>query len=123
MGSSPLFDTEAAARRIRLENDKETQELILYRSRAQEAGRKLAQDIISAHPEVGKIWGFGSTFETWRSFRMTSDIDLAVESGDILTLLSLVENKGFPVDLVDLSSCDASMADFIRAQGIILAGE
>jgi len=118
-----MVDPIRAARRIRLENDKETEALLLRRSRAQEVGRELAWNIVRAHPEVGKIWGFGSAFETWRNFRMTSDIDLAVESGDILALLSLVEDKEFQVDLLNLSSCQASMADFVRAQGVVLAGK
>ena len=116
-----MVDPIIAARRINRRNEEETRQLILLRSRAQELGRELAREIIGAHPEVGKVWGFGSTFETWRSFRTTSDVDLAVESGDVMALLSLVENKEFPVDLIDLSSCHASMADFIRAQGVILA--
>ncbi len=54
---------------------------------------------------------------------MTSDIDLAVEGGDVLALMSLVEDEEFAVDLVELTSCHGSMADFIRSQGVVLAGE
>ncbi len=116
-----MVDPISAAQRIRLQNKKEERELESRRSRAQELGRELARDIIRRHPEARRVWGFGSAFETWRSFRMTSDIDLAVESGDIMAIMPLVEDREFPVDLVDLSSCHASMADFIRAQGVILA--
>lgn len=116
-----MVDPKKAAQRIRAQNEKEKLELQLRRSRAQELGRELARDIILAHPEAGRVWGFGSVFETWRSFRLTSDLDLAVDSGDVLAIMSLVEGKDFPVDVVDLSSCHGSMADFIRAQGVVLA--
>lgn len=118
-----MVDPLQAARRIRLQNEEETRKLKVRRARAQDFGRELAQIIINAHPEVGRVWGFGSAFETWRSFRMTSDVDLAVESGDIIDLFLLVENREFSVDVIDLSSCHASMANFIRDQGTVLAGE
>ena len=82
---------------------------------------ELARVIILAHPESGRVWGFGSAFETWRNFRMTSDIDLVVDSGDVMAIMPLVEGRDFPVDVVDLSSCHRSLADFIRAQGVVLA--
>jgi predicted nucleotidyltransferase len=118
-----MVDPKDAARRFRLENEREARELATRRARAQEVGRGLAKLILEAHPEVGKVRGFGSTFEAWRNYRMTSDIDLAVESGDTMVLLDLVEDAEFPVDVVDLSSCRAPLADFIREHGIILAGE
>jgi hypothetical protein len=52
---------------------------------------------------------------------MTSDIDLAVASGDVMAIMPLIEGRDFPVDVVDPSSCHRSMADFIRAQGVVLA--
>ncbi|MGA2545257.1 MAG: hypothetical protein ABSF43_01815 [Rectinemataceae bacterium] len=116
-----MVDPKKVALRIRAQNENERRELELRRSRAQELGHELARDIIHAHPEAGRVWGFGSAFETWRSFRMTSDIDLAVEAGDVSAIWKMVEGRGFPVDVVDLSSCRESMTDFIRAQGVVLA--
>ena len=46
-------------------------------------------------------------------------IDLAIESGDVLSIMPLVEKAKMEVDLVDLSSCDAAFAGFIR--GFVVA--
>ncbi len=48
------------------------------RVRAQEFARALAPGIAAADPDVVRIIGFGSTFETWRPYRMDSDIDLGI---------------------------------------------
>lgn len=116
-----MVDPVLVARRLRLENEREVDFLKGRRLDAQKLGRELAERILSLHPEVRKVWGIGSTFEEWRSYRPTSDIDLAIESGDVLSLLPLVEHEEIEVDLVDLSSCDESFASFIRQQGVILA--
>jgi predicted nucleotidyltransferase len=118
-----VIDLERTARIIRLQNEEETRALELRRSRAQQLGRSLAQEINALHPGTGRIWGFGSVFETWRNYRMTSDIDLAVESGDTMELLPLVEGREFAVDVLDLSSCPSPLADFIREHGTLLAGD
>lgn len=116
-----MVDPVLVAHRLRLENEREVETLKGRRLAAQKLGRELADKIVGLHPEVRRVWGIGSTFEVWRSYRMTSDIDLAVESGDVLSIMPLVEGENFEVDLVDLSSCDAAFADFIRQQGVILA--
>jgi len=68
------------------------------------------------------VRGFGSTWELWRSYRKNSDIDLAIEGGDVLAAMALVEESPIPVDVLDLSSCPAAMAQFILDRGVILAG-
>lgn len=116
-----MVDPVLVAHRLRLENEREVELLSRRRLDAQKLGRALAKKILSVHPEIKRVWGIGSTFEEWRSYHATSDIDLAIESGDVLSLMPLVEREEMEVDLVDLSSCDASFADFIRQQGVILA--
>ena len=59
-----MVDPERAARKISAHNEKEERDLQSRRSKAQELGRVLARDIILAHPESGRVWGFGSAFET-----------------------------------------------------------
>ena len=109
-----MVDPVLVARRLRLENEREVDTLKERRLEAQRLGRELAERIVSLHPEVRRVWGIGSTFEEWRSYRLTSDIDLAIESGDVLSIMPLVERETIEVDLVDLSSCDAAFANFIR---------
>ncbi|MGO8692872.1 MAG: nucleotidyltransferase family protein [Rectinemataceae bacterium] len=116
-----MIDTDAVVRRIKAENEREEAALLGRRAQAQDLGRVLAERILCEHPEARRVWGFGSTFEIWRNYRATSDIDLAIESGDVLEIMSLVEGGEYPVDLVQLEECPPSMADFIRAQGFVLA--
>jgi predicted nucleotidyltransferase len=116
-----VIDPVDVARRFRAENDRERDAIGRRRAQAQTIGRELADALVASHPDVKKVWGFGSTFETWRAFRMDSDIDLAVEAGNVLELSRLVEDCGFPVDLVDLGECPCNMAEFIRSQGVLLA--
>jgi predicted nucleotidyltransferase len=116
-----VIDPVSAARRFFAENEQERTVLLRRRTTAAELGEKLAIRILESHPETRRVWGFGSTFETWRNYRMTSDIDLAIESGNVLDILPLVEREEFSVDLVDLSTCDPVFAAFVREQGTVLA--
>jgi predicted nucleotidyltransferase len=116
-----MVDPKIVADRYRLENSRELEALVAQRALAQELGRRLAQKIVEAFPESHRVWGFGSTFQTWRKYRKTSDIDLAIEGGDAMKLMRLVEDEEFAVDLIDLSSCQPSMANHVREHGVILA--
>jgi len=116
-----MIDVHEAASRIQAANAQEREQLRLRRSEAQAFAREAAGRILALHPEAQKVWGFGSTFELWRNFRMTSDIDLAIESGDVVEIFPLVENREYPVDLVCLQDCPPTMGEFIRSQGTVLA--
>lgn len=116
-----MVDPAAVARRIQQANTRERRALTAQRTAAQDAARHLADLLIIQYPEVETVWGFGSTFEAWRSYRAGSDIDLAIEHGDIVQLYPLVEQCGFPVDLVSLEDCDHAFARSVRARGSILA--
>lgn len=111
-------------KRIIARNADEKKALIERRSRLQETGVSMAETIISAFPEVERVWGFGSTYETWRNFRIDSDIDLAVEHGDLLKIYALVEREapeGTKVDLLDMESADAFFVEMIKKNGTVLA--
>ena len=58
----------------------------------------------------------------WRTYRKNSDIDLAMDGGDMLAAMALVEKSCMPVDILELSSCPAAMTQFILDRGVILAG-
>ncbi len=49
--------------------------------------------------------GFGSTWELWRGYRKSSDIDLAMDGGDLMAAMAIVEGSDIPVDVLELSSC------------------
>ena len=64
--------------------------------------------------------GLHSAFEARHPFRMDSDIDLALEGGDILRLLSAAQDSAFKVDFVDISDSDDQFARWIRERGTLL---
>ena len=120
MTAFPNFDIEAAARRITAANRKEDEMTAARRIAAQQEARRIAAALRAKDPEVRLIWGFGSAFEAYRPFRMDSDIDLAIEGGDILRLLSIAEDSTFKVDLIDISGCEDRFAQVIRERGTLL---
>lgn len=116
-----MVDPVSVAERIKKENQREAQELAQRHQHAQNLGKHMARQILQRYPEARRVWGFGSTYETWRSYRPTSDIDLALEGGDVLEILRLTEGCEIPIDLVSLEDCPPSMAAAIRSHGVILA--
>lgn len=117
-----MIDAKDAARRLSFLNARERAALDARRTQAQAAGLRLAERILKEIPGTRAVLGFGSTWELWRNYRKTSDIDLAMEGGDLLAAMALVEGNAIPVDVLELSSCPPRMADFIRANGTLLAG-
>lgn len=120
MTMNPAFDFDAAANRI---NDANRAENIMIERRRLEA-RSVAQTLAAAmrvaDPAVRAVWGFGSTFEAGRPYRLDSDIDLAIEGGDLLSLLKIVENTAFAIDLVDVSDSDDEFSRIVRRFGTLL---
>lgn len=114
------FDFAAATRRVINENRREKEELDALRIKAREVGVELARELVSADPRIRQIWGFGSAFEDDRPFTRNSDIDLAIEGGNILRLFGIAENADFPVDLIDITAQADAFALLIRENGRLL---
>lgn len=110
-----------AAKTIRAKNEVERKAITKQREEAWAEGIRLAKKILIEHPEALRVWGFGSTYETWRNYRLDSDIDLAAEGGSAYELLKSVEDSVFKVDVVSLEEIPPEMAQFIREQGVLLA--
>ena len=113
------FDIDEAARIINKENARQEAFAAKQRKEAQKEGRRIAEAIKEADPEVREIWGFGSTFEEDRPYRLNSDIDLAVEGGDILKAWRIADKSGFKVDVVDISANDRFTRE-VKKNGIRL---
>ena len=110
-----------AAKTIRAKNEVERKAITKRREEAWAEGIRLAKKILIEHPEALRVWGFGSTYETWRNYRLNSDIDLAAEGGSAFELLKIVEESSFKVDVVSFEEIPPSLVDFIRKQGVLLA--
>ncbi len=115
-----MVSAEDAIRNFKAQNKIESTILCTRRLAAQQEGRDLARKLMERYPQIGRVWGFGSTFETWRHYRHDSDIDIAVEHGDGMELLKAVELSTFKVDIVALPEVPVAMSTFIRTQGTLL---
>lgn len=90
------------------------------RVRARDFAGKLAVVLGRADPTVRAIVGFGSTFESWRQYRLDSDIDMALCGGNWGLLWSLVPKSEFSVSLVELDLQPESFAAQVKTQGVVL---
>lgn len=90
------------------------------RVRAQEFARALAPGIAATAPDVVRIIGFGSTFETWRPYRMDSDIDLGITGGDWFEAMRAVPESEFDVSIVPLDLQNPEFHDHVIARGTVL---
>lgn len=100
------YDIQKIAANIRRLNASEDAQRAARRTRAQEIGAAVAEAIGADDPEVVRVWGFGSTWEPWRTFRMDSDVDIGLEGGDWSRAVSCLYRLGiereFQVSLVSL---------------------
>jgi broad specificity phosphatase PhoE len=76
MRSIEDWPVKKAAERIRRKRKQREAALAARRERAQAFAKTLAEELGAADESLREVFGFGSTFETWRSYREDSDIDL-----------------------------------------------
>ncbi len=109
-----------AADRIRRKQSKLKQELHLRRVRAQARGREIASLLGADDPTLEKVIGFGSTYETWRHFRIDSDIDLAIIGGDWFYLSRRIPLGEFHITLVELDLQNPEFKEYVLEHGEVL---
>lgn len=118
------YDIKKIAANIRRLNASEDAQRAARRTRAQEIGAAVAEAIGANDPEVVRVWGFGSTWETWRTFRMNSDVDIGLESGDwsraMSCLYRLDIEREFKVSLVSLDEQPTTFTEMVKKHGVIL---
>ena len=111
------------AKRLKTGNYKYDTDILHRREKAETEAKRLAVLLISRIPEITKIWGFGSVFESNKPFSEYSDIDLALEGGDFFAAFKIVENSSFKVDLIDITEKNDMFANLIREFGTNLLVE
>jgi len=104
--------------RIKADNAREAAQICVRLESARAEARILAARI-AAHPSVVRVLFFGSA-ATGRRFRLDSDLDLAVEGGDILSHLALTEASEFSVDVVDIPALPDALRDGIESECEVL---
>jgi len=71
-------------------------------------------------PSLKKVIGFGSAFETWRSFREDSDIDLAIIGGNWSYLLRCIPKAEFKISLIELELQNQEFITHVTMHGEVL---
>jgi len=114
------FSVREAAERIRRKSEIREQERTGRRKRAREWARRTAVHLGNRDRSLRRVFGFGSTFEEWRNYRIDSDIDLGVEGGDWSLLMRSIPPSEFDVSIVELELQNTEFADYVRAHGEML---
>lgn len=115
-----MIDLQAAAERLNGLNRAADAAAAERKREAAAEGLRLARLIGGSDPGVEKVWGFGSVYEEGRPFTMDSDIDLAVEGGELFSLLRLAERSPFKVDLIDIGGRSDGFAALLRSRAVLL---
>lgn len=81
--------------------------------------RRLAHALVNGDPGIRRVLLFGSV-ATGRVRNETFDIDLAVEGGDIVKQVLIVEDSEFAVDVVDLERVSKPFRELVEKRGEVL---
>ena len=92
---------------------------MLKRAEALQEAHRLARAFAEADSELRSVRLFGSLLPG-RNYRDGSDIDLAVEGGDIFSFVKIAEVSPCSVDVVELAGLRESIADRVRHEGVVL---
>ena len=112
-----FFDIAVVAENIETRNREIHKEAQIRRRRPQEEGKTIAHKLKIAMPEIKAVWGFGSTYEENRPYHLNSDIDLAIEGGDILQAFLIAEKSEFKVDIVEIFAEDDTFSKMLKQNG------
>ena len=111
---------KAAAYRIRRREREKERARAARRERARAWARDVAEHLGRTDPTLRKVIGFGSTFETWRPYRLNSDVDLGIVGGDWGLLSRSIPASEFGVSLVELELQNPEFKDYVLVHGVVL---
>jgi predicted nucleotidyltransferase len=117
--SSPGASPRPYIDHYRAENDAELREIRERAASAIAEGRRIAQRIRRADPEVRDVILFGSLVEDGPR-RKDFDIDLAISGGDVFKAMEAAEDSPFEIDIVCLERLPAHIRDRVRKSGVAL---
>ncbi len=90
------------------------------REEARNEALRLANLLYEALPGLKAVYGFGSVFEPRRPFTERSDIDLAIEGGELIDAVKICLKSPFPVDVVDITDPADPISRDIRERAVRL---
>jgi hypothetical protein len=114
------FSVREAADRIRQKTATREKQRAERRERAKAWARKVALELGAVDPTLRRVYGFGSTFESWRNYREDSDIDLGIEGGNWSRLMGALPPSEFEVSIVELDLQNAEFTQHVREHGEVL---
>ena len=109
---------QGIAERSARENERERKELARRLEAAREEAARLA-GLMARDPELKRALLFGST-ATGRGYRHDSDIDLAIEGGDLFACMAAAETSSFRVDVVELERLPPGIRVRVEEEGVVL---
>ena len=90
------------------------------REKAREEAQRLAGQLYARLSGLRGVYGFGSVFEPHRPFGECSDIDLAIDGGELIDAVRICRHSSFRVDVVDISDQDDPFARGVRERAVRL---
>jgi predicted nucleotidyltransferase len=113
---------ESLERIVRAERRRNAEAEARIARRLAEARReaaRIAAAMADTDPRVRRVVLFGSV-ASGKVRTETFDVDLAVEGGDILSLVQIAEQSDFPVDVVDLSTVSPRFRTVVEKRGTVI---
>jgi predicted nucleotidyltransferase len=90
------------------------------REKARQEAQRLAGQLYAGLSGLRGVYGFGSVFEPRRPFNERSDIDLAIDGGELIDAVRICLHSSFRVDVVDISDLDDPFVRGIRERAVRL---
>ena len=81
---------------------------------------RLARRLYESLPGLKGVYGFGSVFETRSPYTEHSDIDLAIDGGELIDAVRICLHSPFQVDVVDITDPEAPLSRQIRERAVRL---
>jgi predicted nucleotidyltransferase len=106
------------AKRAARDNAREAGQIQSRLNLARKEALRLAR-LLSGLQELSLVIHFGSS-ANGRSFRLDSDIDLAIRGGDILEAMRVAETSVFHVDVIDIDTVPEPLKTAMLEEGVVL---
>jgi predicted nucleotidyltransferase len=105
-------------KRVKTTTAKSKRDTAAWLIKAQHEAKRLSTEIAKLDG-VRRVIHFGSS-ASGRNFRLDSDIDLAIEGGDVLEAMKVAESSAFRVEIVDIAMVPEPLRELMLQEGIII---
>ena len=113
-------ELQGYAQRLAALNRKHDTAMHLRRQEALQEAHRLAQQLYDSLPGLKGVYGFGSVFAPGTTFTEQSDIDLAIDGGELIDAVRICLHSPFRVDVVDITNPEDPITLDIRDRAVRL---